>query len=89
MKRIMMAGIVVVCMTSVSTAGESDLYDRIDQLERQNRQLRAEVERLRDRLQNQSLSRNRGYYGNDTLRQGTRSLQDVNRLKDSFERLVK
>lgn len=89
MKRIFIAAALVLCMTSVSTAGEGELYDRIDQLERQNQQLRAEVERLKDRLREGNLSRNRGYYGNDTLRQGTRSLQDVNRLKDSFERLTR
>jgi hypothetical protein len=60
------------------------LYDRIDQLQRENERLREENLRLR---QNRYRS-NYSYRGQSSLRETNQRLNELNRMKDSWERLT-
>jgi HAMP domain-containing protein len=81
--------VVSVCllgMSSVAFAGSREterLWQRIDQLEAENFRLRGQVRRL----QEQRVLPSRAPYRNSSLYDATRSLDEVNRLKNSWERL--
>jgi len=73
------------CLTAPSYANSRDmnwLISRVETLERENEQLRAEVLRLRQQQQYRP-----PYYQQNQLQELNRGLDDLGRLKGSWERL--
>ena len=91
MRYILLVLVLCTCPTAVSHA-QSDsyerLYNRIERLERENLRLKEEVARLRYERQTQG-SYGVPYRGNRSLNDASRSLDDLNRMRNSWDRLIK
>ena len=103
MLRLLMAGLFTVGMMGSALAqghrphGESaeeqeiiELYNRLNRVEIENIRLRQENERLKATLQRQNRSYSSSYsYGQNSLAETNRKLQEANQLKRNWELLTR